>query len=276
MTASIDAIRSVQAIDVHAHYGPYLNSPYDLVNRFMTQDAAYVARCAEEANTRYMVVSPMAAFMPRGQNNDAVAANEDAVEVVARTERFLQWVVIDPRKEETYDQARRMLELPKCVGIKIHPEEHVYPVLEYGRRIFEFAAERKAVVLAHSGEPNSLPADLVTCANDFPETSLILAHLGNGEGDPSRQVRAIQSSRNGNVYTDTSSGMSAVPDLIEWAVGEIGADRILYGSDITCHFPPMLRARIDHAFIPEEAKIKILRDNAVALLGLDPGDFESP
>ena len=57
----------------------------------------------------------------------------------------------------------------------------------------------KAVVLAHSGEFNSLPADMVKLANDYPEMSLILAHLGNGEGDPSRQVRP---------YRDPGTAMS--------------------------------------------------------------------
>jgi predicted TIM-barrel fold metal-dependent hydrolase len=270
-----DSIRNVQAVDVHAHYGPYSNSPSDLINTFMTANAEFVARCAEQANTRYMVVSPMAAFMPRGDKNDTVAANEDAVQVVECTERFLQWVVIDPRKEQTYKQAQRMLALPKCVGIKIHPEEHVYPIVEHGRTVFEFAAAHKAVVLAHSGEFNSLPADMVKLANDYPEMSLILAHLGNGEGDPSRQVRAIQGSRHGNVYADTSSGMSMLPNLIEWAVGEVGADRILYGSDVSCYFPPMQRARIDHAHIRDDEKLKILRDNAVTLLGLNMDDFGS-
>ena len=273
MIPSNRSIRDILAVDVHAHYGPYKNSKNELVNTFMTEDAPFVSRCAEQANTRYMVVSPMAAFMPRGEKNDTVTANEDAVKVVDRTERFLQWVVIDPRKERTYEQAIQMLALPKCVGIKIHPEEHVYPILEHGRPLFEFAAERQAVVLAHSGEVNSLPADMLTLANDYPEMNLILAHLGNGDGDPTLQVRAIEASKHGNVYTDTSSGMSLMPNIIEWAVSEIGADRILYGSDVTCYFPPMMRARIDHASIGDNQKLKILRDNAVALLGLNMDDF---
>ena len=273
MLENIRSIQDIPSVDVHAHYGPYKNAKHELINSFMTRDASFVARCAEQANTRYMVVSPMAAFMPRGEKNDTIRANEDAVRVVEQTERFLQWVVIDPRKKQTYEQAAEMLALPKCVGIKIHPEEHVYPILEHGRHLFEFAAEHKAVVLAHSGEGNSLPADMVVLANDYPEMNLILAHLGNGDGDPTLQVRAIQSSRHGNVYTDTSSGMSLLPNIIEWAVGEIGDDRILYGSDVTCYFPPMMRARIDHAHISDEQKRHILCDNAVTLLGLNQADF---
>ena len=71
----------------------------------------------------------------------------------------------------------------------------MYPIVEHGREIFEFAARCQALVLAHSGQPYSLPKDFIPLANDFPEMSLILAHLGNGPDplspDPSLQVRAI-------------------------------------------------------------------------------------
>ena len=82
------------------------------------------------------------------------------------------------------------------------------------------------------------------------------------------QVRAVQRSRHGNVYADTSSSRSIVPGLIEWAVREVGAERILYGTDSPLYFAPMQRARIDQAEMPDEAKRVILRGNAERLLGL--------
>ena len=97
---------------------------------------------------------------------------------------LLQWVVVDPLKPETYRQAEEMLRLPKCAGIKVHPEEHGYPIAEHGRAIFEFAAKHRAAVLGHSSEQNSLAADYVKFANDYPEVRLIIAHLGCGwDGD---------------------------------------------------------------------------------------------
>jgi predicted TIM-barrel fold metal-dependent hydrolase len=261
---------TIQAIDVHAHYGRYERGKPDAVNDFMSGDAAVVVRRARQANTCLTVVSPLQALLPRG-GGDPVAGNEDAFHVVARTDGLLQWVVIDPTKPRTYEQADRMLQTPRCVGIKVHPEEHVYPISEHGRALFAFAAERRAVVLAHSSEQNSLAADYVRFANDHPETRLILAHLGCGwDGDLTHQVRAIQQSRHGNVFVDTSSARSITPNLIEWAVREVGAERILYGTDTPLYFAPMQRARIDHADLGERERRLILRDNAVRLLGLAP------
>jgi predicted TIM-barrel fold metal-dependent hydrolase len=162
-----------------------------------------------------------------------------------------------------------MLQLETCVGIKIHPEEHIYPITEHGPAIFEFAARHKAVVLSHSSEQNSLAADLVPFADEFPEVRLILAHIGCGwDGDYTHQVRGVQQSRHGNVFADTSSARSITPKLIEWAVREIGAERVLFGTDTPLYHSGMQRTRIDQADLSDHDKRLILRDNALRLFGL--------
>src|SRR5947199_5194273 len=149
-----------QAVDVHAHYGIYHRGISKLVDAFMTGDPETVVARARECNTVWTVVSPLLALLPR-LHGDAVAGNDEAVQVVSQIEGLLQWVVINPLQIGSYGQAARMLALPKCVGIKIHPEEHGYPITQYGRALFEFAAKHRAVVLTHSGEENSLPEDFV-------------------------------------------------------------------------------------------------------------------
>lgn len=263
------SITTLQAIDVHAHFGRYERGKESMDNEFMTGDAELVVRRARQANTRLTIVSPLEALLPRF-GGDPVSGNVNAARIVAQTEGLLQWVVIDPTKRQTYEQAEEMLKLPKCVGIKIHPEEHGYPILEHGRALFEFAAGHEAVVLAHSSEQNSLAADYVVFANNFPEVRLILAHIGCGwDGDPTHQVRAIGQSKHGNVFADTSSAKSITPGLIEWAVREIGAERVLYGTDTPLYFAPMQRARIDHADLSDQEKRLILCENASRLLKLE-------
>ena len=242
-------IETVQAIDVHAHYGRYHRHKIPpLINDFMSADPLVVLQRARRANTQYTIVSPYRSLLPRGEA-DACAGNDEAARVVRATSGLLQWVVIHPLQPQTYEQAERMLQHPTCVGIKIHPEEHVYPIVEHGRALFEFAAQHRALVLAHSGQPHSLPHDFVPFANEFSEMSLILAHLGNGPDavvpDPSLQVPAIQAARHDNVYIDTSSARSIQPGLIEWAVTEVGVDRVLYGTDTPTYFAGMQRTRID-------------------------------
>ncbi len=259
---------SVQAIDVHAHYGRYDRGDADLVNELMSGDGDEVVRRARQARTWRTIVSPLLGLLPRGRS-DPVVGNREAAEVVGRTEGLLQYVIVSPLHPATFRQADEMLKLPKCVGIKLHPEEHVYPIAEHGHELFAFAARHKAVVLVHSSEQFSLAADFVRFANDFPEMKLILAHIGCGwDNDYTHQVRAIQQSKHGNVWADTSSARSITPKLIEWAVREVGADRVLYGTDTPLYFSAMQRARIDHADLSDQDKRLILRDNAMKLFGL--------
>lgn len=266
----MSAINELPAIDVHGHFGQYVEPEIHLLlQQFMSGDPATVAARAKAAHIRYTVASPLRALLPRG-NGDAVAANEEARRAVDQTDGLLQWVVLDPREPATVEQVREMLRWPKCVGIKIHPEEHCYPIAEHGRAIFELAAELRAVVLTHSGEQNSLPADFVPFADEFPEATLILAHLGCGfigqVHSPELQVRAIQASRHDNVYVDTSSAQSILPGLIEWAVSEVGAERLLFGTDTPLYFAASQRARIDYAELRDEQKRMILWDNAQQIL----------
>jgi hypothetical protein len=256
----------VAAIDVHGHYGKYDCGTKALVNELMSADAQEVASRARRAKIRWTAVSPLMALLPRGRG-DAVRGNLEAASVVARTDGLLQYVVIDPRVEETFQQAETMLGAPRCVGIKIHPEEHLYHINEFGQAIFEFAAVHQAVVLSHSSERMSLAEDLVAWANRFPEVKLILAHIGCGwDNDYTHQVRGIEQSRHGNVFADTSSARSITPNLIEWAVAQVGADRVLFGTDAPLYCTAMQRLRIDQADLTDAQKRQILYENAERLL----------
>ena len=54
--------------------------------------------------------------------------------------------------------------------------------------------------------------------------------------------------------------------MLEYAVKTIGPDRVLFGSDFSINCPATVIARIEHAFITEEQKQKILSGNLQALL----------
>lgn len=265
------SVANIQAIDVHAHYGIYDRGTPGLVNELMTGDGPEVVRRATMAHTQWTIVSPLLGLLPRGKGNP-VAGNLECAEVVSKTGGLLQYVIVSPLHPETYRQADEMLHRGKCVGIKLHPEEHLYNISDHGQELFAFAAKHKAVVLVHSSEKRSLAADFVRFANDYPEMKLILAHIGCGwDDDYTHQVRGIQQSKHGNVYADTSSARSITPKLIEWAVKQVGAERVLYGTDTPLYVSVMQRARIDHADISDREKQLILRDNALGLFKIPKG-----
>ena len=262
-------VADIQAIDVHAHYGRMIRGRDPVFDAWYSGDGGVVARRARAANTQWTIVSPLLALLPRGEA-DAFAGNEEAAAVVGKTEGLLQWVVVNPLQESTYEQAERMLQTGKCVGIKLHPEEHRYPIQTYGKKLFEFAAKHSAIVLTHSGEKYSMPEHFVPFLDEFAEVRLILAHIGcTCDADPTHQVRAVQLSRHGNIYADTSSAQSMLSGIIEYAVKEAGPEKVLYGTDTPLYSASAQRARIDHAELTDDQKRMILRDNAVKLFGFE-------
>ena len=273
----MDKLTSSSAIDSHGHYGAYPSSADmpsradKLVCAFMGAAASEVAERARISGIEWTIVSPLTGMMPRGRITDVALANEAAFSEVPTVRGLLQYVIVNPLQPKTYEQARRMLQAPWCVGIKIHPEEHAYKITDHGEELFSFFEEIGAPVMTHSGCPNSLPIDFVPFANRHPGAKVLLAHLGNGAGDDGRvdlQVQAVQAAQQGNLWVDTSSARSILPGLVEWAVKEIGAERLLFGSDTPLYHVAMQRIRIEAAEITAAAKQQILRDNAVKFFRL--------
>jgi predicted TIM-barrel fold metal-dependent hydrolase len=261
----------IPAIDSHAHFGRYPH-PDPLIAEFSSRDASAVARRAGACGIQWTIVSPLAGLMPRGRTVEVAPANNAAFREVPQVPGLLQYVIVNPLQPKTYDQARTMLQSPWCVGIKIHPEEHAYRIADHGEELFSFFEELGAPVMTHSGCPNSLPADFVPFANRHPGARVLLAHLGNGAGANGRvdlQVRAAQAARHGNLWVDTSSARSILPGLLEWAVKELGAERLLFGSDAPLYDVAMQRTRIELADLPDAAKRLILRENAIKFFQLD-------
>jgi uncharacterized protein len=98
--------------------------------------------------------------------------------------------------------------------------------------IVEAATKLKAVIFQHTwvkttgNEPGeSVPADLVVLAERHPEATFICGHTG-GDWEPS--IRTIRPYK--NIYTDLA-GFDPTAGATEMAVRELGAERVLYGSD---------------------------------------------
>jgi uncharacterized protein len=257
-----------RAIDVHGHFGHYDRGPGALVDSLMTGSIELVRERAQAVGVEYTVVSALRALMPYG--GDVLRGNDDAVAAAEQYSDVLFWAVVDPRLPETYRQAEELLAHPRCKGLKFHPVQHYYEIKQYGAALFEFANAHQSVVLTHSGDPGSFPEDFVPFANQYPAVRLILAHLGNdSQGNLTRQVYALKHSRHSNVYIDTSSSRSMFSGLFEWAVGEVGHERLMFGTDTPLYFTASQKARIEYAAIDDTAKQAILWDNAAQLLGIN-------
>ena len=248
----------IRAIDIHTHYNH--GSPYD-----NPEDPAY--RCdldslKAEYDHMNIVAGAYSSFASVISDKDILAENEHLYKIANSTPWVYQWVVVDPRKEETFAQAEKMLGSKKTLGLKIHPGYHGYSIDDHAEKIFDFAAERGLTVLMHPDNITNMP----TYANAYPEMRLIIAHLGGWE-----HVEAIKNAKYGNIYTDTSGGNSAKNYVIEYAVQTVGSEKILFGTDT--YSTAFQRGRIEFARISNKDKENILYNNAKRLFARNFADI---
>lgn len=247
------SIHDITAIDVHSHINH--GSPFDSSeNEIYSARLDWLEKLNIAAGIGVMFCSTFASVL---HTQTVVEENEYMYNIALENKHLYQWVVIEPRNEHTFKQAKRMLNTGKCVGIKLHPPCHGYSLYEYGDMIFSFASKFGAVVEIH---PECSPDYILPFADRYPEVTFIMAHLGSVS-----YANAIGKAKYSNVYVDTSGIASSNNNLLEYTVGQVGSERILYGSDT--YAVGFQRGRIEFSPISDTDKQNILRDNAKKLFG---------
>jgi predicted TIM-barrel fold metal-dependent hydrolase len=166
--------------------------------------------------------------------------NDDVLEAMKRyPDRILGYCFVNPgHGKEAIAEIERCVIKRGMMGIKLYNQYKcsdpiVYPVVEK-------AIELGIPILEHAGyvtdppqaarQPNiSHAADFVKLAAEYPEAMLIEAHIGGG-GDWEWSIKTLRHSP--GVYLDTS-GSVIDEGMIEMAVRELGAERLLFGTDMT-------------------------------------------
>lgn len=194
------------------------------------------------------------------QNNDVLRALKH------RPERLFGFVYLNPKHLE-----KSLSELESCVadgpmiGVKLWVAQRcTAPELD---PIVRRATELKAVVLQHAylkstgnlpGE--STPDDLAALARRHPEATIICGHTGAEWETGIRTLRACP-----NVYADLC-GSDPTAGMAEMAVRELGAERVLYGSDCGGRSFASQLAKVTGADISLAARRLILGENLRRLL----------
>jgi hypothetical protein len=180
--------------------------------------------------------------------------------------RVLGFVYLNPNHVDFCLQ-----ELDRCVrdgpmvGVKLHVALRCNaPQLD---PLVRRATELKAPIYQHTwmkvgGNPGgeSTPYDVVELAARHPEASIICGHSG---GDWERGIRVIRAS---SKVTLELAGFDPTAGVAEMAVRELGADRLIYGSDTGGRSFASQIAKIRGADIPDSAKRLALGGNLRRLL----------
>jgi hypothetical protein len=193
--------------------------------------------------------------------------NDDVLRAIrVAPDRVFGFVYLNPKHlAESLKELDRSVRDGPMVGVKLWVaircnDPRLDPIV---RR----AAELKVPIFQHTyfraggnlpGE--STPADLAELARRHPEASLICGHGGN---DWERGFRAIRAAK--NVSTDLS-GCDPAAGMVEMAVRELGAERVMYGSDFPGRGFASQLAKVYAADIPEVSRRLILGENLRRML----------
>jgi uncharacterized protein len=161
------------------------------------------------------------------------------------------------------------------VGMKLAGTDGVCSLPVYDP-VFAHAAKLKAGIFIHAwlqvggdpplagGKPSpdgSTPQDVAILAKRYPEVPFVCLHSG-GDWEPG--IRAIRSAS--NVLAEVA-GSYPTRGFVEMAVRELGANRVVYGSDCPGRSFASQLAKVHGAMIAEREKELVFSGNLRRVLG---------
>lgn len=245
--------------DLHCHFPP--------AGITAEQKVENLIRAADRMNVERLCFYMGFPWSQNPSPENMRAQNDQVLSVLPKwADRLLGFVYLNPNyPEESMAELERCVAHGPMVGVKLWVAKHCNaPELD---ALVRRAHELKAAIFQHTwykvmdnypGE--STPADLVELSNRNPDIKIICGHTG---GDWERGIRTIAPLK--QLFSDLA-GSDPVAGYTEMGVRELGADRIIYGSDVGGRSFASQQAKVFGADIPEDAKKKIFAENLIGLL----------
>lgn len=211
----------MKIIDMHTHLwqGSYAEDKANLLQAMERYqiDRVFVSGLAHVGNPLPAMVEEV--------NREVFAFTQEHPECVSG------YVYVSPEHANALDVMRRGIEDQGMVGVKLWvatfcDDPRVYPLveqaIEYGVPILIHAFHKAVLQLPRE----TTGAQVANLARRYPEAKLIMAHLGGNCYHGMPAVRDYP-----NVWVDYSGSIFR-GDELDYALELVGADRILYGSDM--------------------------------------------
>lgn len=246
--------------DAHTHLSGVTGSVEERTERLLEY--------ADRLGIARLVVFMGTAFVADPSPEELRKQNDQVLRAIAHApERILGMVYVNPKHTRaSLDEMDRCVGAGPMIGVKL------WIALECRRPeldpIVRRAVELKIPVLQHAYNRvgDNLPGestceDVAALAARHPDAAFICAHTGN---DWERGIRAIRAQ--GNVAAEIC-GCDPTAGFVEMAVRELGAERVIYGSDAGGRSFASQLGKVYGANLPEAARRLVLGGNLRRLLG---------
>lgn len=185
-------------------------------------------------------------------------------------DRFIGFVFINPTGNyNVMEELETCIQNPLIKGVKVHTWFHNYSPAEDLFQIAEICSDKGLPMLMHQGSRKST-SDVEPLIKSFPRLKLILAHLGVPWFKRSFHLAKTLP----NVYLDIS-GPYLSASIIRKAVKEVGASKLIYGTDAPYGLRTSVKGElsykeslgwVDSLPVPASDKERILGNNLLGLL----------
>jgi predicted TIM-barrel fold metal-dependent hydrolase len=289
MTGRLD-VDGLVAIDVHTHAEVAADGHTTLSPELLAASETYfgahrqptIAQIASYYRERRMAAVVFTVDAETATGHPPIRNEEVAESCAEHADVLIPFASIDPwRGGAGVRQARRLIDEYGVRGFKFHPSIQGFaPNDRMAYPLYELIQEAGLPALFHTGQTGigagvpggggirlkySNPMLVDDVAVDFPELRIILAHPSFPWQDEALAVATHKP----YVYIDLSgwSPKYFPPQLVRYA-NSLLQDKVLFGSDYPVITPDRWLADFAKLDIKPEVVLKILKDNAVRLLGL--------
>ncbi|MBO0821075.1 MAG: amidohydrolase [Nocardiopsaceae bacterium] len=285
-------IDSLEAIDIHVHIEADGHGRFSLDDELMDASARYFKAGAERAPELERVADiyrslNMAAVVftvdaATATGHPALSSEEIADSAAGHADVLIPFGSVDPlRGSAAVAQARSLVRDHGVRGFKFHPSMQAFsPDDAEFYPLWEEIESLGVPALFHTGQTGigaglpggrgiklrySNPVLLDDVAADFPGLTVILAHPSVPWADAQISIATHKP----NVYIDLSGwSPKYFPPALVRAANSYLSDKVLFGTDFPLLTPQRWLRDFDGLDIKPAVRPKILKDNAVRLLGL--------
>jgi predicted TIM-barrel fold metal-dependent hydrolase len=283
---------SLTAVDVHVHIESDGHGHFSLDDELMDASAKYfraehdrtpsLEQIADLYRSLNMAAVVFTVDASTASGHPALSSEDILDAAAAHADVLIPFGSVDPlRGADAVFQARSLVRDHGARGFKFHPSMQGFAPND--PQFYPLYAEIESLgvpALFHSGQTGigaglpggrgiklrlSDPMLVDDVAADFPELSIILAHPSVPWAASSISIATHKA----NVFVDLSgwSPKYFPPELVR-AANSLLQDKVLFGTDYPLLTPQRWLRDFDALDIKPQVRLKILKENAVKLLGL--------